>query len=446
MRLRIALSVVAVTVLLSAPALGTEGLPEVLSVGPNAKATGEASLKLGVPYKLDVSGTMDFRFTHPDHPDITYTQSLDAFYCFASSRAGGECTGATNDQTSHIYMRSSGDDASINLGYQLPQFLAPRGFSPPFAASHQYSVVMVPHKDGVVSASTKPFCERPENACSGPGFRLEVSDLCQPPQTATASAINELRVVSVEHSAAVHRAGAPDDEWCELEKDDVLKQGDEISCDPDGSVTVQFADNSTFTVRNTTQLKVASFFTEGGVVRVEILLKMGEVAAKVNKSEATKSDFRIKSPTAGAAPRGTKFSVFYDPGSKATLTSTTEGVVEVDPVRAGLKNVLVRAGRQVEVTARSMTKVTAIGKAGARGGINRITARNRVLARIAKANDPCHVTTPRASAYSITPARGGWAVSIKVIGKLKGTSKWTVIRGRVRATNALARRLVKGCA
>ena len=36
-------------------------------------------------------------------------------------------------------------------------------------------------------------------------------------------------------------------------------------------------------------LQIASFFTEGGVVRTEILLKMGKVAAKVNKSEATKS-------------------------------------------------------------------------------------------------------------------------------------------------------------
>ncbi len=443
-RLRIAVGLLALTGILAAPALATEGLPEVITVGPNAKTTGEAVLKEGGQYKLDVSGTMDFRYTHPDFPDITYTNSLDPFYCFASSR-GGECTGASSDQTSHIYMRSSGDDASITGGYQLPLFLAPRGFSPPFAAAHAYSVTMVPHKDGVVSASTKPLCEQRGIACSGPGFRLEISDLCERPQTATASAINELRVVSVVHSAAVHHAGAPDDEWCELVKDDVLKQGDEISCDPDGSAVLQFADDSTVTVRNTTQLKIASFFTEGGVVRTEILLKMGEVAAKVNKSEATKSDFRIKGPNFTASVRGTTFSVFSDPGSKAGLVSTTEGAVEVDPVKAGLKNVLVKAGRQVEVTERAVSKVAPIGKAGARGGVNRIAARNKVLAKIAKANDPCGVTTPRTNAYSITPARGGWAVAVKVTGKFKGTSKWTVKGSRVRAANALARRLAKGC-
>jgi len=50
------------------------------------------------------------------------------------------------------------------------------------------------------------------------------------------------------------------------------------------------------------------------VVKTEILLKMGEVAAQVNKSEATKSDFRIKSPTGTASVRGTKLErVAYTP-------------------------------------------------------------------------------------------------------------------------------------
>ena len=86
-----------------------------------------------------------------------------------------------------------------------------------------------------------------------------------------------------------------------------------------------------------------------------------------------------------------------------------------------------------------------IGKAGARGGVNRIAARDKVLRKIAKANGPCGVTTPRTNAYSINPARSGWNVAVRVTGKLKGTSKWTVKRATVRATNALARRLAKSC-
>ncbi len=432
-------AVVLTGVLAASAGAQTDGLPETFTVGPNATGTGKAVLKSGVEYELVVSGAMDTTFTGGGTP---YTTSFDAFYCFRNTRPGG-CTGAPNDAASPIYLRSSGDGATTS--YQLPFFLAPRGFEPLFASGHEYDVVMVPYKDGTVSASTTWVCSASGWSCSGPGYTLKVSDLCPSPQTANAAAINEVRVVAVEPSVTVHRAGAPDDQWSEVDKDTVLHQGDEISCDPDGSVTLQFADNSTVVVRNTTQLKIASFFTEGGVIRTEILLRMGEVAAKVNKSEATKSDFTIKSPTAAASTRGTTFSVFYDPGSKATLTSTTEGAVEVDPAKAGLQNVIVKAGRQVEVTARSTSKVVKIGKAGARGGVNRIAAREAVLRKIAKANDPCGVTTPRTNAYSINPTRGGWNVAVKVTGKLKGTSRWTVRRGTVRATNALARRLAKGC-
>ena len=266
------------------------------------------------------------------------------------------------------------------------------------------------------------------------------------PARAHTSAINEVRVTKVTGGVEYHKAGAPDNVWCVAEVDSVLKQGDEVSCDPDGEVTLQFADNSTVVVRNTSQLKIASFFTEGGVVRTEILLKMGEVAAKVNKSEATKSDFRFKWPTATASVRDTAFSVFYDPGSKAGLETTTEGRVKVDPTKRGLETVIVPAGKQVEVTPNAISDIAKIGKAGARGGVNRIKARDKVLDVIAKGDDPCGVTTPRTKAYSITPAPKGWKVTVKLIGTNAGSSKWKVIRGKVRPTNALARKLKKGCA
>ena len=278
-------------------------------------------------------------------------------------------------------------------------------------------------------------------------FRFE-ADVCPEGRApfAHSAAINEVRVTKVEGGVAYHKAGAPDGVWCNVEKDTVLKQGDEISCEPDGAVTLQFADNSTVVVKNTSQLKIASFFTEGGVVRTEILLKMGEVAAKVHKSEATKSDFRIKSPTAGAGVRNTAFSVFYDPGSKATLETTTEGTVKVDPTKRGLETVFVPAGKQVEVTPKAISDVMKIGKAGARGGLTRLEARNKVLNVVAKGDDPCGVTTPRTKAYSIGPAKKGWKVTVKLIGTNAGSSKWKVIRGKVKTANALAKQVKQGCA
>jgi len=140
--------------------------------------------------------------------------------------------------------------------------------------------------------------------------------------TALRAAPNEVRVVAVQPDVQFHKGGSPADAWLPCEKNTVLKAGDEVTCDPDGQATLAFADNSTVVVRNTTQLKIASFFTEGGVVRTEILLKMGEVAAQVNKSEATKSDFRIKSPTGTASVRGTKL-------EKVSFTPTTGMSVQI---------------------------------------------------------------------------------------------------------------------
>lgn len=162
--------------------------------------------------------------------------------------------------------------------------------------------------------------------------------------------VNEVRVVGLVPGVSVHKAGAPDEAWTEAKNDMVLQQGDEISCDPDGGILLQFADNSTVMVRQTTQLKIASFFTEGGVVKTEILLKMGEVAAKVHKSEATKSDFVIRPPGGPGSVRGTIYAMQYDPSSSTTVVRVEEGLVDFSPVMAPGTKISLQAGQQVSVS------------------------------------------------------------------------------------------------
>jgi hypothetical protein len=263
------------------------------------------------------------------------------------------------------------------------------------------------------------------------------------PLSAWASAVNEVRVVAVQPGADYHKAGTPEDSWCTIEKDTVLQQGDEISVDPDGAVTLQFADNSTTVVKNTTQLKIASYFTEGGVVKTEILLKMGEVAAQVHKSEATKSDFRIKPPTAVASVRGTKFSVNYDPGSKRALYAVTEGVVAVQP--NGRKEVLVTAGKEVMQEGLKLGKVVKLGRAGRRGGVSPVVALARVMKLVAAADEACGVEVALNNGYSTKKAKGGWTVAIKLVGRRTGTAKWTVRGRRIKASGALAKAIAKRC-
>lgn len=281
--------------------------------------------------------------------------------------------------------------------------------------------------------------------------------------TASAAAINEVHVVNVQPDAQFHKGGSPADAWLPLEKDTVLKAGDEITTDPDGAVTLAFADNSTVVVRNTTQLKIGSFFTEGGVVRTEILLKMGEVAACINKSEATKSDFRIKSPTGVSSVRGARdfatsdrrasvsaatrigeaLTAFYDPGSRTTLFASILGTLTIagphgNPLR-------IAPGHEVQLTPSSVGPVAAIGKAGARGGADIRKARDLVIAKIDESNRACRTYTPRSNAFAIAPIKNGWLVTVKLIGRLHGGSLWTVIGGRVAASNGLSKTLVRSC-
>lgn len=285
---------------------------------------------------------------------------------------------------------------------------------------------------------------RTAQSCKIPRPCIPAQASRRPP--ARSSAINEVRVVAVQPDVQVHRAGCPEDQWFPAEKDTVLKQGDEISCDPDGAITLQFADNSTVVVHSTTQLKIASFFTEGGVVRTEILLVMGRVAAKVNKSEATKSDFKIKEPTGTSSVRGTEFSVFYDPGSKTSITSVKEGVVEVDPIGAGLPTRMVGAGKEVEKTLKKIGKPVKIGTAGKHKGLTRLAALAKVQKVLHKTGLACGFTTARgANIFSIKPSKTGWTVTVSLVGKVAGKSKWLVDKRKIKASGALAKRIAGGC-
>src|SRR3954454_3735734 len=266
---------------------------------------------------------------------------------------------------------------------------------------------------------------------------------CGSRRASAARASNEVRVIKVTPSVEVHKSSFKQGCFEPVTLDMVLKQGDEISCDPDGSVTLAFADNSTVTVRNTTQLKIASFFTENGLVRTEILLKMGEAAAEVNKSEATKSDFRIKTPTDVNSVRGTIFSVLYDPIAKVGVTSVTRGSVEVDPVAGGLATQTVPAGKEVAVMASSESKVVVIGKAGTPpGAISREAARKLVLAQVARADEKCNV---KVLAFGLKPASKGWLVTIKLSGGRKGWGTWRVTGRKAVASNKLAKDIAAGC-
>ncbi len=110
-----------------------------------------------------------------------------------------------------------------------------------------------------------------------------------------------------------------------------LEQGHEISVGPDAALGLLFSDGSTVRLDPGSRIKIASYFTKGGVTKTEILLKIGQIAAQVNRSDTVRSDFVIKAPTADASVRGTYFSVAYNPKSAVTSIAVVKGSVFVAP-------------------------------------------------------------------------------------------------------------------
>jgi hypothetical protein len=268
-------------------------------------------------------------------------------------------------------------------------------------------------------------------------------------QPSTGTRSQEIHVTDVSGTAYFHKGGTPADACLPLDKDTILKPGDAISTDPDGTITMGFADGSTATLGDLTYLTVCSLLSEGGVFRVELELKWGQIREEVQRShegEIPKSDFRIKSPTAVASVRGTIFTVFYDPGSGTTTTTVTRGVVEVDPSKPGLATQDVPAGKSVDVTRSSVSPVAAIGKVDLSGGIDRQTALRLVTKAVGSGTKPCGLKFSRSGGFSVKPAPSGWVVSVKTVASTaKGVSTWLAAGAKATPANALAKRIATRC-
>ncbi|HYF27136.1 MAG TPA: hypothetical protein VD931_15440, partial [Baekduia sp.] len=168
---------------------------------------------------------------------------------------------------------------------------------------------------------------------------------------------------------------------------------------------------------------------------------VGQVAAQVNRSPTTRSDFRIQTPSGPGSVRGTRFSVLAD--ALASVWSVQEGVVAVTPRRG--RTVTVRAGQEVEVTtARGAGRVARLGRAGTPPGeISRAAARRRVMDVVARGLARCR---SEVSGYVMHRIARGWRVNVRLTGGARGTATWRVTGTRVRASDPLAARVARRCA
>jgi hypothetical protein len=141
-----------------------------------------------------------------------------------------------------------------------------------------------------------------------------------------AHALQTVRVVELTPDVQVR---AEKGEWQDATVGMELTAGHEVSSTPDGRATLRFENNSTVVIQSTTQIKIASFFRQGGVVKTEILLKLGEIAAQVSREKTVRSDFQIRSPTATASVRGTEIHAARYTPTRGFQVALASGVLHV---------------------------------------------------------------------------------------------------------------------
>jgi ferric-dicitrate binding protein FerR (iron transport regulator) len=151
-------------------------------------------------------------------------------------------------------------------------------------------------------------------------------------------------VTNIEGDVSI-RSG--DADWHEAKLGEKLSAGDEIHTGPDSEVTITFSDRSFLQVGQLTEAAVGSISGPVDLPRVRVLLKMGEVAAKVNHERDRAADFAIRTPDATASVRGCEFEVSY--AGKVSDVLVFQGEVEETPKNKSLKPVLLKAGQKIQV-------------------------------------------------------------------------------------------------
>ena len=239
-------------------------------------------------------------------------------------------------------------------------------------------------------------------------------------------------VACLQDDVAYHKRGRPPGEWLRLYETTILRPGDQVSASADGVVTLSFPNKSTLVLQHSAEVQILP----GSAA----MLGMGEVVAS-----AGRPGLRLITPSYTATAKSTSFTAFYDPGSKSGLLWTKAGSATVNPTAPKLATTAVAHGKEVEVTPKAISHLAKVGRADARGGLNRARAFELVAKVVSRFNGPCNARTLHTNGIAVTPASGGWRVTVKLAGGLKGAATWTVRGKRVTPANGIAAKLASGC-
>lgn len=149
------------------------------------------------------------------------------------------------------------------------------------------------------------------------------------------------RVVSVMGQVSVFRNG---DLWAS-NVNDVVPAGQEIVSGPDGHAELVLSDGSRFEVFPNSRV---IFKHNRGNWRDLLDVLIGKVRVHIEKIGGRPNPYRVNSPTALIAVRGTTFEVEVEPNT-ATVVSVVEGLVSVEHLTRPGKSVELKGGESIRV-------------------------------------------------------------------------------------------------
>jgi hypothetical protein len=132
-----------------------------------------------------------------------------------------------------------------------------------------------------------------------------------------------------------------------LRKFDVLKPGDKIETGATGHVVIGLDDGSLITVLPNSRIELKDF-RQAPSLRELLEVVLGRVRVKIRRVGKRPNPYRVNSPVASIAVRGTEFIVAVQ-ASFETWVAVVEGLVEVVPLAQPSNRRLLERGRSIVV-------------------------------------------------------------------------------------------------
>lgn len=132
-----------------------------------------------------------------------------------------------------------------------------------------------------------------------------------------------------------------------LRKGDTLQPGDVIDTRGSGRVVIALGDGSQVVIFPGSRVQLKNY-QAGGSWRDLLMVTVGRVRATISHQLKRPNPYRVYSPVASIAVRGTDFLVIVEPSGE-TRVFVYEGLVEVGSLVNPQKTVLVRPGRNIIV-------------------------------------------------------------------------------------------------